>query len=647
MSKQPTNKNTKAPAAAPKAPITANEDPATQRNRIVRQLTVLLAIVAFAVYANTLSNGYVYDDMLVIKQNTLVTQGIAAIPEIFTTPRLHGFAHVNNDSYRPLSLAMFAAEYQLGGGSPGTSHFFNILFFAGGVVLLFRFLAKLMGGQNVTAAFVAAALYAVHPIHTEVVANIKSRDELMCFFFAFLAMNMLVKYMGSAQMKHLAMGLGALLLSFLSKETVITFLAIIPLTFFLYINENRKRAIMITAGSVAVAGLFLLLWNGVLNAHHANELAKIDFSDNILIKAPDVATRLATSMWVNGAYLKLLFVPYPLVCDYSFRSIPMVGFGNPMAIVATVAYVAMAATGVYRLIKYKKDLWAFGLLFFLATISLFTNIAFLFSSIMGERFLFFASAGFCMLAGLAVSKILPAGTDAAGSVLKNRKLQMALVPVLLIYSVMTIARNAEWADNMTLYTADIQKLPDNTRLNYNLGNEYLTMSFDQMNANRQEDYKQSIKYFKKALEVNPKYQNVLLALGLAYYNFNNPDSAKYAFEEAIRVKPDYSMAMFYLANIYINRNDYPTAIDLLKKAVKYEPEYLMAIYNLGACYQSTQKLDSAIVQFRRVTELQPAFNNYKAYELMATDYATLGMADSARKYEGYARQNNPSFKVGR
>ncbi|MCW3123978.1 MAG: tetratricopeptide repeat protein, partial [Flavipsychrobacter sp.] len=216
---------------------------------LLTKLCIILTLIAGLVYANTLSNDYVMDDVMMITENRLVKEGIKGIPELLTTHHLEGFgANKVSDYYRPLSLVMFAIEYQFFGLNAAEGHFFNIVFFAACVVLLFLFLNKLFDGRKLLVAFVAALLFAVHPVHTEVVANIKSRDELMCFFFAFLALNLFIDYVKQGRLYQLITGIFLLLLSVLSKETVVTFLAILPLIFFFYKNENKQRSILIIAG---------------------------------------------------------------------------------------------------------------------------------------------------------------------------------------------------------------------------------------------------------------------------------------------------------------------------------------------------------------------------------------------------------------
>src|SRR5579871_2316043 len=110
--------------------------PAKKSYSINAKLCLILAGITLLIYANTLRNGFVLDDAVVTIKNSIVTQGFKGIPELMVTPRMKGVGYFKNDNYRPLTLSMFAAEYQVFGPTPTAFHFFNILFFAGCVVLL-------------------------------------------------------------------------------------------------------------------------------------------------------------------------------------------------------------------------------------------------------------------------------------------------------------------------------------------------------------------------------------------------------------------------------------------------------------------------------------------------------------------------------
>jgi tetratricopeptide (TPR) repeat protein len=614
--------------AAPVKPQTKSPDVAKKPLSLTLKLCLVLAAVSLLVYGNTLRNGYVLDDTVVTIKNSIVTQGFAGIPELMVTPRMHGVGFFKNDNYRPLTLAMFAAEYSLFGAKPAAGHFFNIIFFAGCVVLLFLFLDKLFGRKRTVVAFIATLLFALHPIHTEVVANIKSRDEIMCFFFAFCALNAFLNYMQKGRVVQLLLGIAALFLSFISKETVITILFIIPLVFFLYRNDDKKRAMFITGASVAVAGVYLAIRSVILGKYGMSTTA-IEFIDNSLAIAPNIMVRIATAILVMGMYIKLLFAPYPLNCDYAYDTIPFVGLGNIWVLLTVAIYLFIGAYGILRLIKDKKDPWAFGMLFFLATMALFTNVFFLTGSQMGERFLFFSSVGFCLVIALAIEKwIIKKETDFPG-LLQNKTALGVLVVICLLFSGLTIARNNDWKDNYTLYKTDLEKAPRDCRLYFYLGDEMSenTYAEEKDTAKQRQILNESIALMIKSLQIFPDYTDEHTELGKAYLMKGDYDSAIAHFKRAIALSDYQSIAANNLGTAYLRTGKLKEAIGAYNLAIKINGGFVAAYYNLGCTYAQTQQADSAVYVLNKVLSFDPNYLN--AYMQLGIVYYNSGKMDLA------------------
>lgn len=599
-----------APAAMPEEKKAPKADTASSgwKLSLKFKLALILSLVTFVVYVNTLQNGFVLDDSMVYSKNTIVNQGFAGIPELFQTPRLKGFGYLKNENYRPLSLVMFATEVGLFGLNPAVGHFFNILFFVGCVLALFYFLDKLFEGRSLAVAFVASLLFAVHPIHTEVVSNIKSLDEIFCFFFAFLGLNFFAVYMKKANILHLIFGTISIFLSYLSKETVVTFLGIIPIIFFLYLNDDRKRAVFISAATVVVTGIYLFIRHRILSAYGASTTA-VEFIDNALVGAPDIATRLATAMYTMGYYVRLLIVPHPLINDYGYNSVPYVGFGNIWVLLSVVIYVAAVVVGVYRLIKFRKDPWAFAILFYLGTIALFSNIFFLMGTAMGERLVFFASAGFCILVALAIDRWLLKEERDFKAFAANKTVVGLVTVVCLLFSYLTYARNQEWLDNATLFTKDLEKSPENGRLNYYVGNELVenVLPTIQDTGKRREVINQGIVHLKKAIEIFPKYTDAYTELGTAYLNLTQYDSAEKNFKIAISQSPYQSIAANNLGTVFLRQNRIPEAIESYKLAIQIKADFVQAWCNLGTCYGKVNQFDSAIMAFNQCLAYNPGY----------------------------------------
>ena len=605
-----TNKRTKPAIQKPTAqnkntvqqPVETND-----RFSLHFKLAFLLGIMSCLVYANTLKNGFVYDDIAVIKNNTIVSKGVSAIPEILSTPYRRGFYVTANDFYRPLSLVMFATEYQFFGKNPMIYHFINILLFSGCVILLFLFLDKLFERKKTGVVFIAALLFALHPIHTEVVANIKSRDELLCFFCAFLSLNVFIKYMQTGKTAQLLLGSICFLLALLSKETVITFLVIIPFIFFFYRNENKKYSIYIFIGAVIATAFFLSIRYSVLNAYDANHTLGVRFIDNSLAK-PGLSfeSRIATAVLVLGYYIKLLFIPYPLISDYSFNSIPFTGFSDPWVLISLAVYIFLAVFGIKRFLKNKKNPYAFGILFFLITLALFSNIPFLIGATMGERFMFFPSVGFCLVVAFLLEKVIVKQPGDGLLILKNKLVLGIVIPVFLVFAVLTIDRNSDWVDNYTLFKTDADKSPDNSKLDFFLSDQ-LTVAYtnEQDNTKKTQIINDIISYLNKALAIYPDNADAQMEMGWAYTQAEKYDSAVLYSKKALELNPSSAEAMNNLAAAYISGKKYPDAIKILQKMIAQHPNDENAHMRIGDAFLDIGQYDSSEVHDKRALELNP------------------------------------------
>ena len=157
-----------------------------QQKSLKNILAIMLAAFAFLLYASTIGNDYVLDDFGLIKDNTQTKKGISAIPEIFKSSYRYGMNITDYTLYRPLTKAMFAVEWQIAPNKPALSHVINIILFALTAIVLFRVLSKYLNGQIIL-PFLTTLLFIAHPIHAEVVSNIKSRDEIVTLLLCLIS----------------------------------------------------------------------------------------------------------------------------------------------------------------------------------------------------------------------------------------------------------------------------------------------------------------------------------------------------------------------------------------------------------------------------------------------------------------------------
>ncbi|MES2704451.1 MAG: tetratricopeptide repeat protein [Bacteroidota bacterium] len=645
--KRPQTQPIPRPAATPRPAAAAT--PVNEKAKLpadlfsIRNLCIILGVLSFLLYANTLGNLFVMDDVIVLKENTYVLQGAKAIPELFATPHMRGYLVIPNDLYRPFSLVMFALEYELFGLNPMGYHFFNILTFAGCVIMLFLFLDKFFGRQRTALAFIAAAIFAAHPIHTEVVANIKSRDELLCYFFAFWSLNFFMTYMSTGKMSKLVFGVVTLYLSYISKETVITFLAVIPLLFFIYNNENKKRAIYIMAGTGIATVIFLLVRSSVLAAYDANQPgAGVEFIDNALAKAPNAAVKFCTEVVVMGKYLLLMFIPYPLLSTYSFNAIPYADFADYRFWLSLLAYGAMFYFAIKRFMADKKDPWVFAIILFLTGLSLFSNFPFLMGAELAERFAFFASTGFCIAAALAIEKWVIRAPATDVTLIRSSKVLMILVPLIVVFGGMTIARNFDWKDDATLYRADVEKSPNDTRLHHNLATAIAESVYpnEPDTMKRKELDKESITHLRRAMEIYPDYADAHVELGRIYDRMKLYDSAIVHDRRALELNPTNFTANNNLGSVYLTSGRYPQAIELFRKAIVLNPNFKYSYINIARAYGQLKQYDSAIYNLHAYIRLDPQFPEAK--QELGTMFYMMQRYDSAEYYFKQILAVNPN-----
>ena len=386
---------------------------AVAQNPHLKKIKWGLFILGFLLYANTFTHDYTQDDAIVIYENQFTTQGLAGIPGLLTNDTFFGFFKqegkaklVSGGRYRPLTPILFAIEYQFFGKQPWIGHVVNALFYGLTCMLVFITMRLFLrhAGFSESAFMIAllcAGIFALHPIHTEVVANIKGRDEICSLLLALASLYYGMQFFLKKNLKYALMSGGALFLGLLSKENAITFLAIIPLTIFFLKNSSIKSALKATVPAVTAAVIFLVIRMAVLGVDFGG--TPIELLNNPFLKIENqqyvpftFAEKSATITYTLGKYLQLLVFPHPLTHDYYPRHIDIMSWGNWKVILSLLLHLALLVFAI-RGLKMKK-LWSYGILFYFITMSIVSNIVFPIGTNMSERFLFMPSLGFCLIA---------------------------------------------------------------------------------------------------------------------------------------------------------------------------------------------------------------------------------------------------------
>jgi tetratricopeptide (TPR) repeat protein len=601
-------------------------------------------IIGFLLYSNTFQHYWVLDDYGVLKDNWVVKSGTEGISTILTTPYRYGVNHLSDNLYRPLSQVMFAIEWQFSPNNPGLHHIINVLFYALSCGLLFLFLKKLLPQVHPFIPMAISLLYTFHPIHTEVVANIKSRDEIMSFFFVILTGMFLIDYYKKYDVKKLLIAAVMFGLSMFSKEGAVTMVVIFPLLGWYFFNADLKKMIISGAALLVPSLLYILVRQQIISAYSTSDI--IAAVDNILVDAKDPVTRFATAIMLMGKYLWQMVFPSQLVCDYSFKQLTLQTLSSPSVWLSILIHAGLLFI-VFKEWK-QKTLLSFGILFYLLTMSLYSNIVLIIGTSFAERLLYQPSLGFAIIVVAALNRLFNLKYTGISSIrdwlLPNTSFAALLIFVCLLMGWKTVVRAAEWKNQYTLFSLDVQRSPESAhmRLYYGLAVRDSAMGMEK--AGKMMEYgmmmQKALNEFETGINIYPNYVDCLEQAGLANYrlsklNNDNPgkkremeEKALKYYNETLRLFKDKPVTLSNLGTLYFERGEYQRALELFQRAVKKDPRYEDAWFNLGSSYGITGQYEKALDAFNTCIGLDPEY--WKSYEFKAMTYDNMKQPDKAK-----------------
>jgi tetratricopeptide (TPR) repeat protein len=200
-------------------------------------IAVWFLALTFVLYGHSLNHEYNIDDDYVIEKHELAQQGIKAIPDIFSTRY-----HTERDlqfGYRPLTIAVYAIEYQIFGENLNVFHLMNLLWYVALLFVLYKLFRLLLPQVSLWYIVIVITIFAVHPLHSEVVLSLKNREEILCLLLASLSWIQFIRFYEKSQWQRASLGVIFLGLAFLTKETAIIFIAIIPLSLFYFRTKKN------------------------------------------------------------------------------------------------------------------------------------------------------------------------------------------------------------------------------------------------------------------------------------------------------------------------------------------------------------------------------------------------------------------------
>jgi Flp pilus assembly protein TadD len=615
------------------------------------RLAAVLILLALVPYANTLTNSFVYDDSKQILENPYI-RSWRYLPEIFGSNvwSFLGAAGVTNH-YRPLMTLSYLLCYQAFGLLPFGFHLVNIALHAGVVLMLFRLSVGIFGHR--TLAFVAAALFALHPIHTESVAWVAGVTDLQLAFFYLLTF-WLFLCIGdsSATAKGFVAMLASFVLTLFAKEQAVT-LPVVAAVYEHFYREDRGSTTL--RQKLARYGPLWLLAVGYI-AFRVQLLGSIaPVLRRVPVSWPEA---FLSSFALVGQYVWKLLWPAQLCAFYVFRKSE--SLFEP-AVLAGIGVVALLGLLFYVLWRTDRSA-SLALLWFALTLAPVLNARWMSANVFAERYLYLPSVGFCWLAGWLWARAFAA---AESRPVRRRALVALLCLIGVLYGARVVTRNRDWHDEETLFTRTLQISPDAYLIRTNLGAVYwnrgdrgaalreweealrynpddpILLSNLGLASARQGKLAEAEALLRRALQVRPDYADPYLNLGRMYEQAGRLDDAQREYRAAVERAPLHTTARNHLARLLLNQNRLPEAEREFRLSL--EAAFTStASAGLGTALVKQGKLAAAEEAFRRAVEEDPY--EFEAHVGLGDIMAATNRPDEARRAYEEALRLNPADK---
>jgi Tfp pilus assembly protein PilF len=568
-----------------------NQPDGPSRSRVLFSrggLELLACTAAALVYLRTLTFGFVYDDVLQVFQNPALHEW-RYLPQYFTSHLLAGlYPNAGGNYYRPLVMLWLRLNYVLFGLAPAGWHVTTVFCHVIATYLVFRFAQEVSGERLV--AFIAALLFAVHPAHIENVAWISGvSDPLMA---CLLLGSLLAFFAGrgtSSRSKTVAPTIYSLVLfacALLTKETAV----VLPALVFLWVlaesqttelaqsaMDGVSRATRVSAPYVVVV---LVYAAGRFWALHGFSHPVIALSwAHMLLSCPAV-------LWF---YARHLFLPTSVDEFYPLRYVEQATACTlllPLAMLAMVLVVGwfwirwLSRTGA---VERRASWFAVGLIT-LPLLPVLDLRSLTVGDIVHDRYLYLPSVGFVLLLALSLRE------------LERRKWSPSFRAVSLIvagliaawFAALTVAQQAQWANDIQLYTRGVESAPDNLTVRDNLANALFAVN----------QPARAVPVYRDVLQRNPNFWPANYNLGFTYYKMGNYAAAEEFLRRAINLDGADGDQYIYLALAELQLKKFADAGEAAHQAIVRNPQARGYHFVLGLIDESEGDAKAAMAAFR-------------------------------------------------
>ena len=500
-----------------------------KRTLISIVLIILLGIIS---YGNSLDGKFVTDDHRLIKNNVYI-KNWSNLPKIFTGNTYEKRSGEKYEFYRPVRLATYMIDYSLWGLNVRGYHFINISLHIL-VVLAIYWLISILFKDNIL-SFLTSALFIVHPIHSETVAYISNRADMLVVLFMLLCFIFYIKQLDSKDIGTYILMSASYVLALLSKENSL----ILPALLLLYHYTFKKKIkIRVIIPVLAITFGYAMLRLSFLKSDSTD----IFWANTVFQRIPGFFVAICN-------YVKLLLVPFNLHMDYGTE---LFNFTDPGAI---VGIILLTSSLLYAAkVRRSNGLIFFSISWFFLTLLPVSNIYPLFSY-MAEHFLYLPSIGFFLLLAKGLCYLY-----------KNKEVRILvtifILGLLTFSSFLTVRQNEYWREPMSTHKRTLEHNPHSKVAIFNLAVIY----------GRIGRYEEAIEFYKKVIEINPGYAKAYSNLAVLYYETGNKAEAIELYKKAIEIDPNYIKAYNNLGAVYYDMGKKEEAIKLYKKVREINPD---------------------------------------------------------------------------
>jgi tetratricopeptide (TPR) repeat protein len=586
----------------------------TERRGVFYLSMLIIVCLSFAAYFNSLFNGFVHDDTHQILQNPWI-KDLTYLPEIFST-HVWDFVELEGMSnyYRPLMHTIYLISYHIFGLKPWGFHLVNILLHAGVSVLVFLVLTELMKKTQpkrlFSPPFVAAILFATHPIHTEAVTWLAGLPDPSFSFFYLLSFYLYIRATVDGRISK-SLYLSSVLCFFLAmlcKEPALTLLMILVGYDYAFHKDTFSASPLKYAKRylpyLLVAGLYFFI-----RTHAVGGFAPLKRHED-----------LNTYLYIINVfplfiqYLGKLILPVNLNAYHIFH--PVTTILEPKSIASLI--LTAAFIGCVWLALKKNEQVFLALLFITVPLLPALYIPALGDNSFAERYLYLPSFGFAFLLSLLF------GTLRLTKLAQRKTLLVGLFVLVGLYSLTTIKRNFIWRNNLTLWTDTVRKSPDGALPHSELGIAYADRGL----------FDEAIKHFQTAVRLEPDNPDYLTNLGFAYTKKGQIDNGAELFRAALKLNAHHTNAYYNLGLTYGNKGLIDTSIQYYQIVLKLNPKHTKAHNNLGIAYARKGMARKAIEHFQAALRVKP--DDPVSHHNLANAYQMVGQVDKAKEHRSTA-----------